>query len=103
MSGRGWRSAIGGVLRYRRDFGSVAGVFGEGASVSGELPELLFQGAALRVARRLQISEGDGLGRVLGGDRATQECVVVEHSHLAEVAGVVPHRDVLSDVCGEDR
>ena len=24
-------------------------------------------------------------------------------SHLAEVAGVVPHRDVFADVCGEDR
>ena len=81
----------------------MAGIFGERVGVGGELPELLFHGAALRVARRLQISEGNGLGGALWRDRATQECVVVEHPHLAEVAGVVPHRDVFADVCGEDR
>lgn len=71
--------------------------------MSGELAQLLFQGTALLAPRRLQIGEGHGLGGAFGCDRATQERVVVEHSHLAEVAGMLPHRDVFADVCGEDR
>ena len=103
MSSGMCRELVRCAVERRCDLRSVASVFREGTRVSGELAELLFQGAALLVSRGLQIGEGDGLGGAFGGDRTAEECVVVEDSYLPEVTWVIPHRDVFPDVRGEDR
>lgn len=45
------------AVEHRCDQGLVARVFGKGTRMSGELAELLLQGATPRVPRGLQISK----------------------------------------------